>query len=301
MCFAECLGRSIVPVLCAGILLVGQLSADEDPVLPAPSTATAEEAAKTERRFEFMQQALQHYEISVPGKGPAKLIETPLLRWINPQEKVVDGVLVAFTTGGRPEVLAQLALYSEKNVMQEFQTTARQQVEMSRGGRVLWHPEGELTFQKLESVPAPGTSPAIRLAQLRSIAEGFQVFDDFGWSEKVRQPLRLLRQPIYRYQDAREQVIDGALFTFVLGTDPEANVFIEACQSGQGSYWRYAFRPMTIYQIQAYRNEELLWTSPETKRFGDPNCHHYSCPYRSDPGDISLAGQMPAPAVAGKK
>jgi hypothetical protein len=210
-------------------------------------------------------------------------------------------VLVAFTTGGRPAVLAQLALYSEKNVMQEFQTTARQQVEMSRGGRVLWHPAGELTFQKLESIPAPGASPAVRLAQLRSIAEGFQVFDDFGWSEKVRQPLRLLRQPIYRYQDADEQVMDGALFTFVLGTDPEANVFIEACQSENGSYWRYAFRPMTIYQIQAYRNEELLWTSPETKRFGDPTCHHYSCPYRSDPGDISLAGQMPAPAPAGKK
>ena len=35
--------------------------------------------------------------------------------------------------------------------------------------------------------------------------------------------MRLLAQPIYRYENTKGDLIDGALFAFVLGTDPECS------------------------------------------------------------------------------
>jgi hypothetical protein len=279
---------------------VSSLRGADDLLLPAPPTDTAEEAAKTKIRFEFMTGALKHFQVSVPGKGSDHLVETPLLRWFNPQGNVLDGILVAYTRGGRPDVLAQLAIHSEKNVVHEFQATSTQQVEMRRNDQLMWHPDGPLELKTLDAMSEPARNETLRLAQMRSIAEKFQVFDDFGWNEKVRQQLRLLRQPIYRYTDESEGIIDGAIFTFVLATDPEANLFVEAYRDGETSKWRYAFRPMTIYKLEAFLNDQMVWNCPETKKFGNATCHHYSYPYRPDPSDVSIIGQMPKSPMAVK-
>ena len=66
---------------------------------------------------------------------------------------------------------------------------------------------------------------------MRSLADGFRASDDFGgkgWSE-----LRLLPTPIARYGEPGTKLLDGALFAFVLGTDPEVFLFLEA-RPGQG-------------------------------------------------------------------
>lgn len=44
----------------------------------------------------------------------------------------------------------------------------------------------------------------------------------------VEQELRLLTQPIHRQAKSTEEVLDGALFTFVTGTDPELMLVIYA-------------------------------------------------------------------------
>ena len=40
--------------------------------------------------------------------------------------------------------------------------------------------------------------------------------------------LRLLAQPIYRYENTKGDLIDGGFFAFVQGTDPEVFLLIEA-------------------------------------------------------------------------
>ena len=47
--------------------------------------------------------------------------------------------------------------------------------------------------------------------------------DKFG-----RQQLRLLSKPLYSYGKAGSQVLDGAIFAFAKGTNPEVLVLIEA-------------------------------------------------------------------------
>jgi hypothetical protein len=58
----------------------------------------------------------------------------------------------------------------------------------------------------------------------------------------VDQELRLLSQPLYRYESTLPEVVDGALFTFVTGTDPELMLVIEARRAFPGGAWERAAR-----------------------------------------------------------
>ena len=55
-----------------------------------------------------------------------------------------------------------------------------------------------------------------------------------GWKADStdREELRLLPKPLYRYEPKAGPVIDGAVFAFVMGTDPESLLLIEAVKSG---------------------------------------------------------------------
>jgi hypothetical protein len=60
----------------------------------------------------------------------------------------------------------------------------------------------------------------------------------------IRQPLRRLTQPIYRYQSTTSELVDGAMFAFVLGTDPELFLLLEARGSGSASRWQFGLARM---------------------------------------------------------
>src|SRR5947209_7567407 len=80
--------------------------------------------------------------------------------------------------------------------------------------------------------------PAQRLLQMRELAAGCAVTKrerDDSASE-----LRLLPQPIYRYEAAQAGVIDGAIFVFVQGTDPDLFLLLEARESGGKAEWQFA-------------------------------------------------------------
>jgi hypothetical protein len=268
--------------------------ADEPAAAPAED---AVEAEKSRKRLEFLNKAAARFELHVNGEAGAvsNVVPTPLLRWTNPHSSAKDGVLIAFSHGGRPDALAQIAVYSETNVVHEFQSTCEQPVAMQRDGRTFWeYGEPGIQFQALAKVSPPADSESLRTIQLRQIAESFQVFDEHGWNTPVRQPLRLLRQPVHRYHDSQAGILDGAVFAFVLGTDPEATLMVEAVQEENGPQWRFAFSEMTIYALQAFRQEEMVWNKPDRRVFCRSNVAHYVCPYSPSPDDPSLKGLMPS-------
>ena len=67
---------------------------------------------------------------------------------------------------------------------------------------------------------------------MRSIAGGFagRLLDARVERAGEEQALRLLPKPLYRYErpDGPTSSSDGALFAFVLGTDPEVFLLLEA-------------------------------------------------------------------------
>jgi hypothetical protein len=281
----------------ASSLRAAEPASPGSPAAESPASGEKLEAENSQKRLDFLTTAAARFELQVTtnqGTEQGRLTEKPLLRWTNPHSSAKDGVLVAYGRGGRPDALAQFAIYSETNVVHEFQTTSEKPLKMSRDGRVFWIAEEPvINFRTLEAAAAPAGSEALRTAQMRQIAESFQVFDEHGWTNPVRQPLRLLRQPTYRYRDSQAGIIDGAVFTYALATDPEANLLLEAFQGESGPQWRFAFSEMTIYALQALRNDELVWDKPDRRVFCRANVAHYVCPYRPAADDLSLKGILP--------
>jgi hypothetical protein len=84
----------------------------------------------------------------------------------------------------------------------------------------------------LEDGPAPAKAAAGRLVQMRSLARQFSVRETIA-DEVIE--CRLLSQPIDRYQAAHAGIVDGMIFAFANGTNPELALVIET----DGKAWTY--------------------------------------------------------------
>jgi hypothetical protein len=104
---------------------------------------------------------------------------------------------------------------------------------------------------------------------MRSLAERFRTSDNFwhrGWSE-----LRLLPTPVTRYGGPATRPLDGALFAFVHGTDPEVFLFIEAGGSGDELSYRYALAPMSAFALKGSYQGKAVWEVPDRMPAADPS------------------------------
>ena len=127
----------------------------------------------------------------------------------------------------------------------------------SRDGKVFWSPErAGTTFQPLAGSPPPAKAAEGRLRQMRDLARQFSVVRDHP--EQGRGEVRLLPQPIYRYAAESAGVVDGAIFAFVEGTDPEAYLILEAADAKRPA-WRFAFARMNIVAFDGLRSGEKVW------------------------------------------
>jgi hypothetical protein len=245
---------------------------------------TAEELA--DRRMVFMKSALAHYTIQVGDrKEPAK-VGDPCLRWTNPIGNAADGVVAVYShNGGRPAALGQFFLNSGKRWVNEFTIIPDSDVAITRSGRAFWKPaEYVCKFTDLPRSPAPAAQPSVRLVQMRAIAADFSAVDYFG-PTATKQNLRLLTQPVYRYSEAGT-ILDGAAFIFVLATDPECCLLLEAYRDGNGSRYRYAVAPMSIYQLEVRYKDIPVWSIERRTAAADKCRAYYAGVYTPDPDDV---------------
>ena len=85
--------------------------------------------------------------------------------------------------------------------------------------------------------------------------------------------LRLLPQPLYRYESTDPDVLDGAVFAFVTsaGTDPEVILMVEARKpSGGGEpVWHYAVGRFTDLNLWVRHKGTVVFTADRVL-FGTP-------------------------------
>jgi hypothetical protein len=146
---------------------------------------------------------------------------------------------------GRPQALVTLEYWlraetNEPRLMLEFVSFTTDKFELkSEKDPTVWRADGTAPeFAALPGAPRPATSEKLRLIQLRNLARRFTA------SEKHLgefASLRLLPQPIDRYDDAKHGILDGAAFVFAYGTNPEVAMLIE-CEKDN---WRYALMRMS--------------------------------------------------------
>jgi hypothetical protein len=73
--------------------------------------------------------------------------------------------------------------------------------------------------------------------------------------------LRQLASPLVRYADEKDGVMDGAIFAFANGTNPEVLLVIEAHAAKKDSEprWRYAFAQMTGGAVAVELDGKEVW------------------------------------------
>ncbi|HEY7329275.1 MAG TPA: hypothetical protein VH592_16655 [Gemmataceae bacterium] len=254
--------------------------AEKPPTIAPP---TEQEVAR--KRMRFMKTALARYTVHVSKQKEAATVLDPCLRWSNPISGVPDGILAVYAlNGGRPAAIAQFFQNGPSSWVNEFTIIPESDVTIQRSDALFWKPsEYVCKFTELPRSPAPAVTPALRLTQMRDIAADFSAIDYFGYKE-TKEDLRLLRQPVYRYSE-KVNILDGAVFVFALGTNPECCVLLEACRNNNGSSYRYAVAPMSIYQLEVCHKGRLVWEIGRREPAGANSRSYYAGGYTPEPGE----------------
>jgi hypothetical protein len=133
-------------------------------------------------------------------------------------------------------------------------------------GRVIWSPETPgVQFKDIPGASAPADSPAARLRQMKVLADRFKVTMT-GWraDKSDREELRLLPKLLYRDElseatGPEPALIDGGVFAFVQGTDPEAILVLEAVRQNGRPRWQFGFARATSGGLEARLDKTVVW------------------------------------------
>jgi hypothetical protein len=75
--------------------------------------------------------------------------------------------------------------------------------------------------------------------------------------------LTLIPQPLVRYEAPADGVIDGAVFSLAVVTDPEILLIVEARKGDSGSAsWQYAAARAHYQDLELRHNRQVVWRAP---------------------------------------
>src|SRR5262249_16651986 len=149
-----------------------------------------------------------------------KLQPKSILKWANPGMGRVHGGVYIWTADGRPEVV--MALFKVWDPVWGFQaemhSLSQDEMTVDRDAKAVGQPDQPgPVWKDVPDAPEAAATAARRLQQMRALARDFTAtLIDYRRNDSgERQELRLLPQPVYRYETTSPDVLDGTLFTFV--------------------------------------------------------------------------------------
>jgi hypothetical protein len=220
--------------------------------------APSKEAAEQKERLELMKAAVTSLEPEDSGsrsKAMFTFVPEPLLRYSDPtrgggttseaeNNVLLDAGVWRLGTEGRPTALVTIEIYQAPDgsriLSYEFLSLSDTRFSLKhKSEKVRWGPTGSaLDLKELPDAPRPAATAAARLAQMRQLARRFKALERVN---NVPIECRLLTQPIDRYQSSAEKIVDGAIFVYANGTNPELGVVFES----DGERWRYGIIRLT--------------------------------------------------------
>jgi hypothetical protein len=247
---------SLIPLLTAtGIPAIGTRAQE-------PARSSPDEAERTRRLAEMTQivRGFQTYVIDEKGnRAPAVITSEPLHRWTDPTREFSGGALWAWKHSGRPIALVAIELYG-KAWSYEFVSLSTGRL-TADDARLHWAPSrAGIKFEALAGAPDPAADEAGRLRQMKALARRFEARE--FWAGRYN-TLRLLTQPIDRYADPASGAVDGTIFTYANGTNPELLLLVEARREGDApAKWCYAAAPLAKAALYLKLGSEEVWTAP---------------------------------------
>ncbi len=204
-------------------------------------------------------------------KEPLEFRKRPIYEWTNPVRTAnQDGLVFLWTSRGRAEAVGTIFSSTDgplRGFTHEFHSLSMATLYVDRRGThgATWSPRGPgIDLVLIDGAPAPAGTAAQRLGQMRGLAREFSATTRDASDN--RYTLRLLSQPLFRYESTDPEVLDGALFAFVTsaGTDPEALLVIEArTPRGRAApVWHRALARFTDLDLSVHYKENEVFSAP---------------------------------------
>ncbi|OYP38849.1 hypothetical protein [Rhodopirellula sp. MGV] len=238
---------AVAAVYCCGIL------AAEDADSAAQFSSLAAEIAES-------------YTLEVEGRV-LELRREPVLTWTDPEHGEVYGDVYVWTDQGRPAAIASIYKWYRPytHSTHEFQSLVTQPIHGTRDDQSDWTcAKPGVQWKPVPMSPPGGQNTAIRLTQMRLIAKKFalEMVNKDGSVDR----LRMLSQPLYRFQEPVGDAVQGALFAFARGTDPEALLLLEFRDEGGVNKLYYSLARSNFLATSATYDGQQVWQVKQLSR-----------------------------------
>jgi hypothetical protein len=221
---------------------------------------------------------LPHWQLTDDGTALDRAKE-PILRWTNPKVGRVYGNTYLWLRDGRPAAAGSLFRFFTpwRAFDGELVALTRTKLVAKRDGIVMWRPTDDWKWHSLPGAAAPAATAPQRLAQMRLLAGEFTVelLDKRNRPKGEDETPRLLPRPLYRYDAERTRTADGALYAFVIGTDPELLLLLECNTAAVKPEWRFGVARMSAELTRLKRKDKTVWEVPASQANNPEDAYLY--------------------------
>ena len=252
------------------------------PASQKPRTSDGDDEEKEpEQRMRLMRamvEGVQLYRLTNAKEVEVKLVENPLTHFNDGARRYQDGTLWAFGRQGRPTALVTCYTNDASTAVwwHAITSLSTDRLRAERKGQVVWSPEEPgVKFRSLADSLEPAAAERGRSLQIRNLARRFTAHQ-FWEPNNQRFELRLLARPVHQYRDPESGLVDGAIFLFTHGINPELLLLLEAEKSNSSAKWQYALVRIGSAEFHAQLDGEEIWQEPRAPgvigRPTDPYC-----------------------------
>ena len=228
-------------------------------------------SASAQEPAPFIDDARKYVIESVKDKAKLTFNEKSLMNWTNPARQQERGAIYVWTLDERPLAIGSLFTYEVNDKVyakHEFQSLAAGPLRSSFAGKLAWTPKGAgIEWRNFEDSPKAATTHVARLLQMRQLARPFRA--ELVSPKDDRTELRLISRPLIEYSSPKNGVIDGAIFSFAVATDPEVLLLIEAFEEDMNGTkragFRHAFARFHYWNVSVYDGDRKVWDAPLDK------------------------------------
>ena len=230
---------------------------------PPVKPVTPEVRAAWQGEMQRRARAIKAAAIEQGKQVPVDILPEPLWRYDQPGKQ--EGSLWACGRTGRPFALVGMefnqGLDGSVWGFYEFVSLSSGLVTAAGEGDWKWWPKKPAPeFKPLPDGPAPAEDAAGRLGQMKELLRRFTASEN----PLPGKELALLEAPVHRYADPERGLLDGAVFVFADGANPEVILLLELRRADKASppQWQYALARMSAAELWVNLDGTEVWRRP---------------------------------------
>jgi hypothetical protein len=269
MSASSALARFFLSVLFGYVLLphgafLGQATAIR---AQEPQTSLDETRARQLARMKAVASSIRLLADAERADSTVKLVGEPILKYTDNTRKNRESSLWIWSSGGRPVAVLGVEFYADPPMgprwLFEIASLSENRIAAQHAPDLDWTAKAPgLAWTPVAGAGAPADSALRRLAQMKTILRSFTAHESAVIEGRIE--LRPLTSPLVRYAEPDAGILDGAIFAFANGTNPEVLVVVEAYAAKDSERrWRYALAQMTGAAVAVELDGKEIWQRGE--------------------------------------